>query len=784
MNLGKDDKAGRFEVNRRDFISTITTASGMMALGAFPMEAAPAAPTSQASNSQEQNPQSSPTTYPNVLYIAPDGNDQNPGTVEKPFATLEKAKNAVRDIMKTSREPVRVLLREGTHYLQQPLELGPDSSGTAEAPVTYAAYAGERVTLSGGRRLECNWQAYQGGIMMCELPDVKAGRLDFTQLFINGERQIRARYPNYDNSRPGKSGYINPAGIIPADTVDPQPGSNDDMVYDGVGPRGILFNPASFTQKTWARPKDAVIHIFRSGYWGSLQWRIKTIDYAHRSIWFGDGGNQMGAKWDPNPPAIDRHCRFFIENVFEELDAPGEWYLDTESGILYFMPPPDLDLQSAVVEVPVLESVVRLVGSQDRPASHITFDGFRIAHTTATYMGIYEVPSLSDWSIHRDGAIFLEGSRDCTIRNCWFDAVGGNAVFVSKYNRNAKVSGCKFTKAGDSAVVFVGSLDLTSGTQRAFPYECQAYNNLIHDCGVFGKQSAGIYISRAKRITASHNLIYNMPRAAICIGDGTWGGHIIEFNHTHDTVRETGDHGPFNAWGRDKYWCLTQSHMPYTIYRSIEAGRVNVDVMEPMIIRNNFFEEHPDSIEGVHGPVFGLDLDDGASNYEIYNNITKGISMKLREGANRTVYNNIWFDSVVAPCFQVGNEYNHDRFFNNITVMSRDDVYVITAPPARGPWLEEIDNNCLFKQSGEFTARVELVRGEQGPDPKTRSYDLEGWRGLGFDVHSVFADPMFVDAEHNDFRVQLNSPALKLGFKNFDMGQWGLTDEFPAIWRE
>jgi hypothetical protein len=380
--------------------------------------------------------------------------------------------------------------------------------------------------------------------------------------------------------------------------------------------------------------------------------------------------------------------------------------------------------------------------------------------------------------------VFLQGTRDCAIRNCWFDAVGGNAVFVNQYNRNATVSGCKFTEAGDSAIAFVGSLELTSGTERAFPYECKAYDNLIHDCGVFGKQTAGVYLSRAKRISASHNLIYNMPRAAICIGDGTWGGHIIEFNHFHDTVRETGDHGPFNAWGRDKYWSLTQSHLAYTKNHSLEAGPVEVDAMEPVIIRNNFFEEKPESIEGVHGPVFGIDLDDGASNYEIYNNVTRNVSMKLREGAKRTIHNNVWFNSVVAPCFHVGNEYNHDRYFCNITVMSRDDVYSIIAPPARGPWLEEIDSNCFFARSGAFTARVQELRGEKRSDPAVQKYDLEGWRRLGFDAHSVFADPLFVDPERNDFRVQPDSPALKLGFKNFEMGKWGLTDEFPAVWRE
>ncbi len=717
-----------------------------------------------------------------MLYVAPGGSDDNPGTLQQPFATLEKAQHAVRERIKASRRAVRVLLRGGTYYLDRPLTLTPEDS-TAESLVTYAASPGERVTLSGGRRLDCKWRPYQGGIVMCDLLEAKAGKLGFTQLFINGKRQIRARYPNYNNSHPGKSGYIHPADVIPPGMVDPRPGPNDDMTYTGAGARGILFDPTNFTKKRWARPQEAVVHIFQGGYWGNLQWRVKAIDYDRRAIWFGEGGQQMGAKWDEDPAAIDRGSRFFVENVFEELDAPGEWYLDTAVGTLYYMPAPGVDISRAVVEVPLLESVIRIVGDQDKPVSHVAFDDFRIAHTTSTYLSTYEVPSLSDWSIHRGAAVFLQGTRDCAVRNCWFDAVGGNGVFVNQYNRNATVSGCKFTEAGDSAIAFVGSLELTSGSQRAFPYECKAENNLIHDCGVFGKQTAGVYISRAKRITAAHNLIYNMPRAAVCIGDGTWGGHVVEFNHIHDTVRETGDHGPFNAWGRDKYWSLTQSHASYTANHSLEAGQVEVDTMEPVIIRNNLFEERPESIEGMHGPVFGIDLDDGASNYDIYNNITKNVSMKLREGAKRTIHNNIWYNSVIAPCFHVGNEYNHDRYFGNITVMSRSDVYSIIAPPARGPWLEEIDNNCFFVRSGAFRASVHALRCEKRPGP-SQTYDLEGWRRLGFDAHSVFADPLFVDPERNDFRVRPDSPALKLGFKNFEMGTWGLTQEFAAAWRE
>jgi hypothetical protein len=709
------------------------------------------------------------------FYVSPSGSDLGSGSKAAPFASLARAQQAVRAWRRGGRGRAVIWVREGTYYLDQPLVISPEDSGAAGSPVVYSAFPGERATISGGRLLECRWRPYGNGIWMCDLPAARQGGLRFTQLFVNGRRQVLARFPNEDSSEPGRSGYIHPAGRIPDTMRDPRPGPDDDMTFSGGAPRGILFDPRNFTPQRWSRPEEAVIHIFQAWDWGDMQWRLKAIDYDSRAIWFGEGGFQMGAKYDSDPARVDEESRFYIEGVFEELDAPGEWYLDVRTGLLYLKPGLGIDLSTARVEVPVLEHVVTFAGSQDAPVRDVAIEGFRIAHTASTFLLPYDIPSLGDWAVHRGGAVLVDGARDCAIRNCWFDAVGGNGVFINDYNRNVTVTGCKFTETGDSAVCLVGTLGRTNGTRRSFPYECAVSNNLIHDCGVFGKQVAGIFISRAKRITAAHNTIYNMPRAGICIGDGTWGGHVIEYNHIHDTVRETGDHGPFNAWGRDRYWSLTQSHSPYSKGRSLEAGDVRVDAMEPVVVRNNFFEE---------GSGWGLDMDDGASNYHIYNNISKGVSVKLREGAYRTVENNIWVDSAVAPCFHVGNEDNHDRYVHNITVMAGDDIYSVIAPPARGPWLEEVDGNCFFSRSGTFTARVSQIRGDDGPEPGARRYDLEGWRKLGFDRHSVYADPLFVDPSKNDFRVRSGSPALRVGFKNFEMGQWGITGDFPAAWRE
>src|SRR5215469_9118053 len=718
-----------------------------------------------------------------TFYVSPQGDDKNVGSAASPFATLRRAQQAIREVKRGS-APIKVLVSEGTYYLETPLTFVPEDSGTNTAAVVFAASAGQRVTISGGRRLACNWTSYRGGIMMSEVPP----GLTFTQLFVNGRRQIRARYPNYDPSLPGKSGYIQAAGPIPAGTPNPFAGADEDMTFSTQAPRGIRFDPSTLSNRKWSNLRDAEIHIFQAAYWGNLQWRISGIDFATNSIWFGDGGQQIGAKWSKKPAVLNQKSLFFIDNVFEELDAPGEWFLDIRKNILYYYPERETDLRTAVVEVPVLEHVVRFSGTQESPVHDISLQGFRIAHTTTTYLKSYDVPSLSDWAIHRGGAVFVEGTRNCFVEACWFDAVGGNAVFVNNYNRGFSVSGCKVTEAGDSAICFVGDLEKTVGTQCAFPYECQANNNLIYDCGFFGKQIAGVYISRAKRITASHNLMYNLPRAAICIGDGTWGGHVVEYNETHDTVRETSDHGPFNAWGRDRGWTLAQSHGPYTADRSLDAWEALVDAMEPIIVRHNFFNEKSG---------WGLDLDDGASNYEIYNNISiGGVSMKLREGAYRKVFNNIWYLAKGAPCFHVGNNDNHDQYFNNITVMDPGNMkwpdgwpwwpqmmYSVIAPPAVGRWFEKIDNNCLYCIEEEFQAVVDQLRSEAGKRNPQR-YDLAQWQKLGFGQNSVFANPLFVDPENRDFRVRPESPALKVGFKNFEMGKWGLTDKFPERWRE
>lgn len=707
------------------------------------------------------------------FFVAPDGDDRNPGTAAQPFSTIHRARDAVGAARASApRTPATVTFRAGTYYLAAPAVFGPEDSGTAEAPITYAAEPGSTVTLSGGLRITGDWRPYRDGILVCAVPAGPAAN----QLFLNGRRLTRARYPNGDPAVPDPAAYTRAAGA------------------DAWPHRHLIYDPEAFSPRLWARPQEAVVHSFTRHLWGNVQWRLAGVDPARHTLHLGAGGHQMGRTYQAaNGGGIGEGCRFYVENVFEELDAPGEWYWDQDCHALYLLPPDGIDPRAALIEAAMLDRVLVLQGTRERPVRHLTFSGFRIAHTAATFLQAYEESSLGDWTLCRDGATVVEGAEDCAIEHCCFDAVGGNGVYIGGYARHIQIRGNTFTEDGDSAICLVGRSHLRTdrthtcafcGAEHPWdwddpspdhPVECSIEDNLIHDIGIYGKQTAGVFLSLSERNTVRHNHIYNVPRAGICINDGVFGGHLIEYNDVHDTVRETGDHGPLNAWGRDRHWCHAQSHGG----ASHPAGDVKADARYTTVIRRNRFRD-------ARG--WGIDLDDGASNYLVTENVCVGVSVKLREGDHRTVENNVFLHPANPPGIHVGYEGNHDRFERNIVVMgaggsAERDVdfrpeagasYQVIYPPRQGPIAACLDHNVFWSDGGAFCAGVQPRGGG------AQSLTWRQWQDLGHDRHSVWADPRFVDSAHGDYRLRPDSPAPALGFRPFDLDGVGLLADRPG----
>jgi len=263
------------------------------------------------------------------------------------------------------------------------------------------------------------------------------------------------------------------------------------------------------------------------------------------------------------------------------------------------------------------------------------------------------------------------------------------------------------------------------------------------------------------KITAAHNTIYNCPRAGICINDGTWGGHLIEFNDIWETVRETGEHGPFNSWGRERQWKGGRGTDEHFI-----KEWTKLDAIDNVVIRNNRIANYRKSISAGN---WTIDLDDGSSYYEIYNNLNLGSTIKLRDGMSRKVYNNITV-SAVPLGWHVWPKESEDEIYKNIFVISGalpgtkkpTKIFIRdVALPTDVKWSTNYDNNLYWNinHPDDFEIKHKM--------------NMEDWQQKGYDLNSISGNPNFIDPINGNYQVKENSPALKLGFKNFPMDEFG-----------
>jgi hypothetical protein len=650
-----------------------------------------------------------------TFYVAPSGSDAHPGTQSRPFATLARAQVAARQA--AGREPVTVFLRSGVYRLAESLVFTAADSGTKAAPVTYQAAPGEMAVISGGVELRLQWEPYKDGIFQARVPD----DLRTEEIFLNGERQILARYPNFD-----------PAA----------------KYFDGFAADAISKERAA----RWAAPEGGYFHAMHPALWGDFTWVITGKDAQ------GEVTKEGG--WQNNRGGAAHEKIRFVENIFEELDAPGEWFLNPKTHMLYLYPPAGLDLHSARLEATRLRNLVEFRGNEKVPVRFVTLKGITFRQAARTVMDTREPLLRTDWAIYRGGAIFFNGAEDCALEDALLDQLGGNAVFANGYNRRLTIRGCEIRKAGASGVCFVGDskavrnplfnysqvnkledIDLTPGPlTENFPADCLVEDCLIHLTGRVEKQTAGVEIDIARGIIVRHCSIYDMPRAGINIGDGCFGGHVVEFCDVFDTVKETGDHGSFNSWGRDRFWRPKVKEFSAWV-KKIPALPL-LDALAPVTLRNNRWRCD-------HG--WDIDLDDGSTHYQIVSNLCLSGGIKNREGFHRIVENNIMVNNSFHP--HVWPVESQDCFRHNI----------IAGPyrPAGGmppkPWGQKMDYN-LIHQLGATTIQPAASLQDQS----------------GRDEHSVISDAQFVDPAKGDFRVKEGSPALALGFRNFPMDRFGV----------
>ena len=616
----------------------------------------------------------------NTIYVSMLGDDRYAGSFDKPLKSLQTAVDMAAHLDSDA----QIFLREGVYRLEQPVMItNPKGHRLLIAP-----YRHERVVISGAVELRnLQWKHEHGNIFKAKVHAFDSSDM----LWVNGQLKHLARYPNFDSTAIRFNGTAS----------------------DAISPERV---------RLWKNPQGGFLHAMHQADWGDFHYQFTGKD--------SQGNLQMKGGWQNNrPDALSKQNRM-VENIFEELDAPDEWYLDRSSNYLYYIPRQHEDLQHAAIELSHLKTLIRISGSSISPARFISITGIEFTGTSRTFMDTYEPLLRSDWCINRSAVVYMERAADCTISDCYFHSLGGNAVMLSRYNKHVTISDSHFTDIGASAICVIGDtsavrsptfqydryvpfhqIDRTPGPKTdSYPSDCYIEGNLIHHIGLYEKQVAGVELSMCQYIRVSHNSIYDVPRAAINVSEGTWGGHVIEYNDLFDTVKETGDHGSFNSWGRDRYWHPNRQTMDSIVSECPQL--VLADAMATTIIRDN-------RIRCDRG--WDIDLDDGSSNYHIYNNLCLQGGIKLREGFHRVVDHNILVNSTFHP---------HVWFHNSGDVFTGNIVMRPYQPVGISEWGSLVDDNIF-----------------------TDSLSLQKAREKGIDTHSIVDTTPYTYPSSDEFGV-------------------------------
>lgn len=687
------------------------------------------------------------------FYVSPQGSDAWSGTLAEPsadgkdgpFASLQRARDAVRELKRSKPTDIVVYVRGGTYVLDETLVFGLEDSGLGDSTISYAAYPGETPVISSGREIK-GWRKVERPLP--GLPQEAQGKV--------WEAEVSGKFLTlYDEE-----------GLLPRARSESFKPLKESNAWELRFPKGAL--------KEWDNIEDVEIFVRPTRDWIVNMLPLASVDESE-----GVARVAVQATY-----GMTRHGAW-VENVLEALDQPGEWVLNSKLGKVYLWPRGDSPVVAPqLLELIRVEGKIDKEGPTDVPVRNLRFSGLTFKHGERYTLTNEDAGLQHDWDmLDKDNAVLrLRGAENCVIERCHFLHSGSGAIRVDLHGIGNQISNNRIEYMGGGGILLCGygpgTKDVNKGNL--------VYNNYIHHVGEIYWQSPGIFLWQSGENRVANNLIHDTNYIGLIVSgcvirffdmpekreqvrairkhevgklpkDFEFAdverflhsrNNIIEYNEIHHVMKELGDGNGIYIRGAGSGNVIRRNYVHHLVAATNKQSGIRTDggQMDTLIAENILYKCKSQGMT--------LKLNNRFENNIIADVIApRGIYMKIVEGPSTGASN-----------------------LRNIFYSTLDDCNFLTEPGDGGGRLDGEDSR------GRVNARFADMDSDFNifyckADPSIAEKTLAKLQSDGVDANSRVADPLFRDLENEDFRFRPNSPALKMGIVEIDVSEIGLRTE-------
>jgi hypothetical protein len=603
-----------------------------------------------------------------TYYVSQKGDDNNSGSLSQPFKSIEKAREVVRKINSSMQSNVVVYLRGGDYLLDDTLVFDQRDSGTNGFYIVYKAYPGEKPVVSGGQRIT-GWVSGGEGIYKAQV-----GSLRFRQLYVNGKRATRARDPNAGNYYRLKYwDEVNRRVEIIATHTGAWDRLNEvEMVVQKHWNQNNL-RIASYTITAkwydvlvrWGLPENSLspaTRLILTAWIFRLQ-KLFGIDLGVRAF-IVPAEPERSRSFTQTAPQRGNDQAYHFENALEFLDAPGEWYLNTASGELFYKPRVDEDMGSVNAVVPRLQTLIELKGDLDTPVRNMQFFGLIFEYSNwlspneEGFVGDQAVVTFTRPQATKDernyylgdrlpGAIYFEATENIRFERNIIMHIGSSAVVLAFGTRETEILGNVITDVSGSGIVVEQHLEGNPADPRMISRNDRVANNYVSKTAQDYYGNVGIFSGYTSGLAIEHNEVTDMPYTGISVGwgwslkDSGLNNNVIRRNHIYRVMQKLDDGGGIYTLSKQPGTRVSENHI-HDVRRSKWAGT---------------------------WPVAGIYLDQGSDFIFVENNVVRDVERKIHmnltsqppAGSNNVIRDNENYSAEVVGNAGLQAEYRSIR---------------------------------------------------------------------------------------------------------------------------